>query len=83
MPQRAVGRAVDDLAGVVIDAEVTSGETSEGRQLQEQLARIEETTGQHVKTVTADGSSDFKAESGRYHLYVSYACPWCSGNTNG
>ncbi|MDJ0632783.1 MAG: glutathione S-transferase family protein [Xenococcaceae cyanobacterium MO_188.B29] len=26
--------------------------------------------------VTADGSSNFKAESGRYHLYVSYACPW-------
>ncbi len=32
--------------------------------------------------LTADGSAgpsgigDFKAESGRYHLYVSYACPW-------
>jgi putative glutathione S-transferase len=26
--------------------------------------------------VTADGSSDFKAEPGRYHLYVSFACPW-------
>jgi len=26
--------------------------------------------------VTADGSSGFMAESGRYHLYVSYACPW-------
>lgn len=26
--------------------------------------------------VTADGSSDFLAEPGRYHLYVSYACPW-------
>ncbi len=26
--------------------------------------------------VTADGSSGFKAESGRYHLYVSHACPW-------
>jgi len=26
--------------------------------------------------VTADGTSGFKAESGRYHLYVSYACPW-------
>ena len=25
--------------------------------------------------VTADGSSGFKAEPGRYHLYVSYACP--------
>jgi putative glutathione S-transferase len=26
--------------------------------------------------VTADGSSGFKAEPGRYHLYVSYQCPW-------
>jgi putative glutathione S-transferase len=26
--------------------------------------------------VTADGSSGFQAEPGRYHLYVSYACPW-------
>src|SRR5664279_2851543 len=26
--------------------------------------------------VTADGSSGFKAEAGRYHLYVAYGCPW-------
>lgn len=26
--------------------------------------------------VKADGDSEFPAESGRYHLYVSYACPW-------
>ena len=32
--------------------------------------------------ITADGSAgpsgdgEFKAEAGRYHLYVSYACPW-------
>jgi glutathionyl-hydroquinone reductase len=26
--------------------------------------------------VTADGSSGYRAEAGRYHLYVSYACPW-------
>ena len=26
--------------------------------------------------VTADGSSGYKAEAGRYHLYVSLACPW-------
>lgn len=28
--------------------------------------------------ITADGSSGFKAEAGRYHLYVSLACPWAS-----
>ena len=26
--------------------------------------------------ITADGSSGHPAEAGRYHLYVSYACPW-------
>lgn len=26
--------------------------------------------------ITADGSSGFPAEAGRYHLYVSLACPW-------
>ena len=26
--------------------------------------------------ITADGSSGFKAEAGRYHLYVAYTCPW-------
>ncbi len=26
--------------------------------------------------VRADGSSPYPAEAGRYHLYVSYACPW-------
>jgi len=37
--------------------------------------------------VTADGSAGptgaggFKAESGRYHLYVSHACPWANRTT--
>jgi putative glutathione S-transferase len=26
--------------------------------------------------ITADGSSGYKAEPGRYHLYVSHGCPW-------
>ena len=26
--------------------------------------------------ITADGGSGFPAEAGRYHLYVSLACPW-------
>jgi putative glutathione S-transferase len=30
------------------------------------------------QAVTADGSSGYKAEPGRYHLYVSLACPWAS-----
>lgn len=41
------------------------------------------THGEFVRTVsgfrswvTADGSSAYPAEPGRYHLYVSLACPW-------
>lgn len=26
--------------------------------------------------LSADGSSDFRAEPGRYHLYASWTCPW-------
>jgi putative glutathione S-transferase len=26
--------------------------------------------------ITADGSSGFAAEAGRYHLYVAFTCPW-------
>ena len=32
-------------------------------------------------SVTADGSSGFRAEPGRYHLYVSHACPWAHRTT--
>ena len=48
-------------------------------------------TGQFIRSqsqfrnwVTADGSAGpsgaggFKAEAGRYHLYISLACPWAS-----
>ena len=38
--------------------------------------RFVRTNSQFRNRVTADGSSGFKAESGRYHLYVCYACPW-------
>lgn len=33
---------------------------------------------QYRNWIKADGSTDFQAESGRYHLYVSLACPWAS-----
>lgn len=44
--------------------------------------RFERKASQYRHWVTPDGragpsgESGFKAESGRYHLYVSYACPW-------
>jgi len=46
--------SVDDEAGVVVDVAVTTGEASEGRQLMDQIARVEANTGQPVQTVTAD-----------------------------
>lgn len=27
--------------------------------------------------VSADGSSGFKAEANRYHLFLAFGCPWC------
>jgi putative glutathione S-transferase len=27
--------------------------------------------------ISAEGDSGFKAQAGRYHLYVARACPWC------
>ncbi|MBO9534406.1 MAG: glutathione S-transferase family protein [Solirubrobacteraceae bacterium] len=30
------------------------------------------------RAVSADPGAEFPAEAGRYHLYVSYACPWAS-----
>ena len=44
--------------------------------------RFERSAAQFRNWVTTDGAagpsgrSGFKAEAGRYHLYVSYACPW-------
>ncbi|MCO4773294.1 MAG: glutathione S-transferase C-terminal domain-containing protein [Deltaproteobacteria bacterium] len=31
----------------------------------------------HRHWITADGSSGFPAEAGRYHLYIANNCPWC------
>jgi transposase len=46
--------AVEDQSGVVTDVAVTTGEANEGEQLLEQIERVEATTGQTVRTVTAD-----------------------------
>jgi putative glutathione S-transferase len=54
-----------------------------GRWSEEELAAEMDTTGAFQRSdsrfrdwITADGSSGFKAEPGRYHLYVAYNCPW-------
>ena len=46
--------AVDDRAGVVVDAEVTTGEANEGKQLLEQVDRVSGRLGKRPECVTAD-----------------------------
>lgn len=51
---------------------------------QETEGRFIRSAAQFRNWITADGSAGpngragFKAEPGRYHLYVSYACPWAN-----
>lgn len=47
-------QVVEDKSGVIVDVEVTTGQENEGKRLLGQLARVEQVTGQPVKTVTAD-----------------------------
>jgi transposase len=46
--------AVDDKGGVILDVKTTTGEASEGKELLEQINRIEDNTCKKVTTVTAD-----------------------------
>ena len=41
-----------------------------------QRGEFQRTESRFRDRITADGSSGFKAEAGRYHLYVAYGCPW-------
>ena len=46
--------AVDDLRGVILDVEVTTGEENEGGQIKAQVDTVAQTTGNAIRTVTAD-----------------------------
>ena len=46
--------AVDDICGVVVDVDITTGQQSEGSQLPDQIERIESNTGRAIKTLSAD-----------------------------
>lgn len=48
--------AVDDASGIILDVETTTGEASEGKELAEQIERIEQTTGKEITKVTADAA---------------------------
>ncbi|NJR51324.1 MAG: glutathione S-transferase family protein [Leptolyngbyaceae cyanobacterium CSU_1_3] len=60
---------------------MTSGTMVDGKWKTELIERDESGKFNPMATqfrdrITADGSSGFKAEAGRYHLYVCLACPW-------
>ncbi len=59
--------------GMLIDGVWTDGEI-----LQEasEMGRFKRSDSQFRSFITADGSSGFKAETGRYHLYAAHGCPW-------
>ncbi len=59
--------------GVVIDGKWTDGELPQEISQAGQFKRVDSI---FRNWITADGSSGFKAEPGRYHLYVAHACPW-------
>lgn len=46
--------AVDDVRGVILDVEVTTGETNEGSAIEGQVDAVAATTGNAIKIVTAD-----------------------------
>ena len=55
----------------------------EGQWRDEELTQEASKTGEFLRAdsgfrdrITADGSSGFPAEAGRYHLYVAHGCPW-------
>ena len=57
------------------------GQLVNGKWIKEWTERNENGQFQRMPTqfrnqITADGSSGFKAEAGRYHLYISLGCPW-------
>jgi glutathionyl-hydroquinone reductase len=55
---------------------LVEGEWKTDRLPQDREGRFVRSTTTFRDRVTADGSSGFPAGAGRYHLYVSWACPW-------
>ena len=59
--------------GVLIEGKWTDGELPQETSQNGQFKRADSI---FRNRITADGSSGFKAEPGRYHLYVAHGCPW-------
>jgi putative glutathione S-transferase len=59
--------------GVLINGQWTDGELPQETGASGEFKRADS---RFRDRITADGSSGYKAEAGRYHLYVAYGCPW-------
>ncbi|HVA13430.1 MAG TPA: glutathione S-transferase family protein [Stellaceae bacterium] len=59
--------------GVLIDGQWRDEELPQETAQTGAFQRTDSIFRQHI---TADGASSFKAEAGRYHLYVAHGCPW-------
>jgi glutathionyl-hydroquinone reductase len=57
--------------GMMVEGKWTNEEYQQDRQ-----GRFQRNPTTFRDRITADGSSGFPAVANRYHLYVSYACPW-------
>jgi putative glutathione S-transferase len=55
---------------------MVGGKWTTNRNEQDRNGKFKETPTTFRDRITADGASGFKADAGRYHLYVSLACPW-------
>src|SRR6185503_3254575 len=65
---------VDTAAmGVLIDGRWTEEDLRQEIAASGEFKRLES---RWRDRITADGSSGFKAEAGRYHLYLAHACLW-------
>jgi len=55
---------------------LVEGEWRTERQRRDEEGRFVRAETSFRDFVMADGSSGYRAEPGRYHLYISWACPW-------
>src|SRR3954471_4494556 len=59
--------------GVLVDGAWRDGELPQETGASGEFRRADS---RFRERITADGSSGFQAEAGRYHLYVAHGCPW-------
>ena len=59
--------------GVLIDGHWREEELAQETTARGDFARVDSAFRDRI---TADGSSGYKAEAGRYHLYIAWNCPW-------